>query len=97
MSLADTSSQTTSVPFAPGAFVRLVQFRHLWGRIIGPSETPGRWIFEYAQGARVTNKSEAFEAFTPTPRQLQEVKHWSAGGHEGVTRPTVVAWPERAA
>jgi hypothetical protein len=57
--------------FACGDFVRLTHHPELWGRIVGPSEHAGRWIFEYPGGARVTNVAEAFEPFEPTPRQRQ--------------------------
>ena len=55
--------------FRFGDFVRLLHSPDLWGRIVGPSDTPGRWIFEYPGGARVTNVAEAFEPFEPTAQQ----------------------------
>ena len=58
--------------FAFGDFVRLTHHPELWGRIVGPSEHAGRWVFEYPGGARVSNVAEAFELFEPTAQQRQQ-------------------------
>jgi hypothetical protein len=57
--------------YACGDFVRLTHHPELWGRIVGPSEHQGRWLFEYPGGARVTNSTEAFERIEPSPQQRQ--------------------------
>lgn len=58
--------------FKFGDFVRLVYHPELWGRIVGPSGHPDRWIFEYPGGARITNGADAFELFEPTAQQRQQ-------------------------
>jgi len=45
-----------------------------WGRIVGPAEENGRWVFEYPGRAWATNVTAAFELFEPTLQQRQQTE-----------------------
>lgn len=87
--LLDRSASADAFKF--GDFVRLRNHPELWGRIVGPSEMPGRWVFEYSQGARVTNAAEAFEAMEPTAAQRRQT---AARFAELASRRPAAEWPE---
>jgi hypothetical protein len=66
----------------------------LWGRIVGPSELPDRWIFEYPHGARVTADAHAFEPFAPTTVHYKttQARFEQLAQLHGKQAP---AWPEQ--
>jgi hypothetical protein len=82
--------------FVVGQFVRKIDDPRSWGRIAGTSELPGRWIFEYASGARVTIDGERLESFVPAPHQRKMVEQKRGTAFSGSITPSFM-WPERAA
>src|SRR3954468_16455070 len=77
-----------------GDFVRLIRSPNLWGRIVAPSELPGRWMLEYPQGARVTVEATALERFHPSAAQskVTERRFEYLSATYGIGGPI---WPER--
>jgi hypothetical protein len=93
-SLASMASRAASPKtYRFGEFIRLVRDPNFWGRIVGPSDLPGRWMFEYPHGARVTVDASALETFEPTAaqRNLTEPRFEHLRAIYRVDRPS---WPE---
>src|SRR3954463_16164347 len=82
--------------FVVGQFVRKIDDPRSWGWIAGASELPGRWIFEYASGARVTIDGERLEEFVPTVHQRTLAEQKRGTGFSASITP-LSFWPQRAA
>jgi hypothetical protein len=60
--------------FPIGAFVREKRDHKRWGQIVAPSESPGRWIVQYAHGGRIEPAGDQIETFQPNAAEVARIR-----------------------
>jgi hypothetical protein len=60
--------------FPVGAFVREKRDHKRWGQIVAPSESPGRWVVQYAHGGRIEPAGDQIEMFQPNAAEVSRIR-----------------------